>query len=96
MATPTSEAEPAAWVLDMSQFEALACALLEPCAKEEADFATVVRTRLKAYFGRWQAEAALSRYTEVCLRHQGKCSRYFVDDTGATLRLRRQANADVQ
>ena len=91
----TLVAEPAAGTLDMSQFEALAQLWLEPCPKEVADYATIVRRRLKADLGRWQAEAVLSSYGEACLRHQGKCSRYFVDNTGSTLRLRKPANAET-
>ena len=73
--------------------EHLASKLLEPCPKEDADKATVIRRQLKADLGRWQAEAVLSCYVEACLRHQGKCSRYFVDEAGATLRLIAPANA---
>lgn len=71
-----------------ADFEPLACRLLEPCAKDEASKATTVRKRLKLELGRWQAEAVLSLYTEVCLRNKGACSRYFVDEAGVTQRLR--------
>ena len=77
-------------------FEPLASHLLEPCPRHAADHATVIRKHLKAGIGRWQAEAVLSCYSEACLRHKGKCSRYIVDATGATLRLRRPTNAEAQ
>ena len=70
-------------------FEPLARALLKPCVKDAADKATRIRRRLKADLGRWQADAVLSLYNEVSLRHKGVCSRYFTDETGATLRLQR-------
>ena len=82
-------------VLDSAVFEPLAHSLLEPCPRDFADQATVIRKRLKEDFGRWQAEAVLSCYTEACLRHQGKRRRYFVNNEKATLRLRRLANADA-
>ena len=62
--------------------------LLEPCKKEEAQKATVVRRWLKAAMGRWQADAVLSCYSEVCLRSNGVCSRYFVDGGRRPLKLR--------
>ena len=71
-----------------ADFEPLACRLLEPCAKGEAHKATTIRKQLRLELGRWQAEAVLSLYTEVCLRSKGVCSRYFVDSAGMTLRLR--------
>ena len=73
-------------------FEPLACVLLEPCVKDSADKATKIRRRLKADLGRWQAEAVLSLYNEVCLRHKGVCSRYFTNKNGTTLRLRTPEN----
>lgn len=75
-------------------FEPLARELLEPCVKDMADKATTIRRRLKADLGRWQTEAVLSLYNEVCLRHKGVCSRYFTDEAGTTLRLRRPENND--
>ena len=74
-------------------FEPLACSFLEPCVKDAADKATTIRRRLKADLGRWQAEAVLSLYNEVCLRHKGVCGRYFTDASGATLRLRLPVNS---
>jgi len=71
-----------------ADFEPLAHLLLEPCAKHEAQKATAIRKQLKTKLGRWQAEAVLSLYSEVCLRSGGKCSRYFVDSAGVPLRLR--------
>ena len=73
-------------------FEPLAHQLLEPCPKDMADKATTIRRRLKADLGRWQADAVLSLYIEVCLRHRGLCSRYFVDNAGVTMRLQRPTN----
>jgi hypothetical protein len=75
-----------------ADFEPLARQLLAPCAKDMADKATIIRRRLKADLGRWQAEAVLSLYNEVCLRHKGLCSRYFTDKAGATLKLQRPTN----
>lgn len=83
-------------VLDNAAFEPIGRTLLEPCPRNAADQATVIRRRLKQDLGRWQAEAVLSCYTEVCLRHHGKCSRYFVDNNNATLRLRRLASTDAE
>jgi hypothetical protein len=77
-------------------FEPLARQLLEPCPRHDAERATVIRKRLKQDLGRWRAEAILSFFAEACLRHQGKCSRYFVDANGATLRMRMLANEDAQ
>ena len=92
------EVEPAKGVQVPSNaaFEPLARQLLEPCPRHDAERATVIRRRLKHDLGRWRAEAVLSFCTEACLRHNGKCSRYFVDAMGATLRLRVHANAEVQ
>ena len=61
-------------------------ALLEPCAREDADKATVIRRTLKSVLGRWQTEAVLSAYKEAILRI-GPCGRYFTNDKGETLRL---------
>ena len=71
-------------------FEALAHQLLEPCPKEAADKATTIRRQLKADLGRWQADAVLSLFKEVCLRHQGVCSRYFTNAARVTVKLRRR------
>lgn len=73
-------------------FEPLARQLLEPCSKEAADKATMIRRRLKSELGRWQANAVLSLYREVCLRHQGECNRYFTDAAGVTQKLRSPSN----
>ena len=61
-------------------------ALLEPCAREDADKATVIRRTLKGVLGRWQTEAVISVYKESILRI-GPCGRYFTNDKGETLRL---------
>lgn len=61
-------------------------ALLEPCPREDADKATVIRRTLKSVLGRWQAEAILSAYKETILRI-GPCGRYFKNGKGETLRL---------
>ena len=71
-----------------ADFEPLARLLLEPCAKHEAQKATTIRKQLKSKLGRWRAEAVLSLCSELCLRSEGVCSRYFVDNAGVTLRLR--------
>jgi hypothetical protein len=62
-------------------------ALLEPCARQEADKATTIRRTLKRLLGRWQAEAVLSTHKESCLRIGGGCGRYIVNGQGETLRL---------
>ena len=69
-------------------FEHLGVHFLEACPRKAADKVTTIRKHLKADIGRWQAEAVMSCYTEACLRQQGKCGRYLLDATGATLRLR--------
>ena len=61
--------------------------LLEPCERKQAEKATNVRRFLKELLGRWQAECLLSSYKETCLRVDGICSRYIVNDKGETLRL---------
>jgi len=61
-------------------------ALLEPCARQDADKATIIRRTLKGVLGRWQTEAVLSAYKEAVLRI-GPCGRYFKNDKGETLRL---------
>jgi hypothetical protein len=76
-------------------FEPLARQLLEPCPRNVADSATVIRKRLKTDLGRWQAEAVLSCYNEACLRHQSHCGRYFVDHAGRTLRLRTPIDTEI-
>jgi hypothetical protein len=60
--------------------------LLEPCSREEADKATVIRRTLKKTIGRWQADSVLSTYKEACLRI-GACGRYFLNSQGQTMRL---------
>ena len=92
------EAEPVTdtQVPSNAAFEPLAHQLLEPCHRDDAESATAIRRRLKQDLGRWRAEAVLSFCREACLRHQGKCSRYFVDAAGATLRLRRLMNVEAQ
>ena len=76
-------------------FEPLAGALLEPCVKDAADKTTTIRRRLKAELGRWQTDAVLSLYSEVCLRREGVCSRFFTDQSGATVRLRAPQRNEV-
>ena len=66
-------------------------ALLEPCAREEADKATTIRRTLKELLGRWQADSILSAYKEVCLRINGNPGRYIVSTRGELLRLAGQA-----
>ena len=71
-----------------ADFEPLARLMLEPCARHEAQKATTIRKQLKSMLGRWRADAVLSLCSEVRLRNEGACSCYFVDNAGATLRLR--------
>ena len=73
-----------------AELEPLALELLEPCSKDEAHKATVIRKFLKAKIGRWQAEAILACYREACLRNKGTCRRYFLDGDCKTVRLRLQ------
>jgi hypothetical protein len=76
--------EPMVPLIDSSWYE-----LLEPCGREEADKATVIRRTLKQRIGRWQAGMVLSAYRETCLRI-GPCARYFVDKEGRPMRLVRK------
>ena len=57
--------------------------LLEPCSREEADKATVIRRTLKKAIGRWQTDSVLSAYMEACLRI-GSCGRYISNATTQT------------
>jgi len=93
---PQAHAPTGVQVPSNAAFEPLARQLLEPCPRHDAERATAIRRRLKQDLGRWRTEAVLSFYTEACLRHQGKCSRYIVDAMGATVRLRRPMNAEAQ
>jgi hypothetical protein len=62
--------------------------LLEPCAKEHADKATVIRKALAAQLGMLPAAALLNNYTEAVLRLPGKGSqRFIVDCKGEARRL---------
>jgi len=62
--------------------------LLQPCPKEHAHRATVIRKALKARLGNWQAAALLSNYREATLRLPGKgCQRFIVDCRGDAMRL---------
>ncbi len=78
-----------------SLFEELGLHFLETCPREDADRVATIRKHLKAELGRWQADAVMSCYTEACLRHQGKCGRYLVDDARGTLRLRRLSDVKI-
>ncbi len=82
------EAALALELLTAAQLEPVARELLEPCSKDEADKATVIRKFLKTKIGRWQAEAVLACYREACLRNKGSCRRYFLDGECNTIRLR--------
>ena len=75
-------------LLTNAGFEPLAHQLLEPCTKDVANTATLIRKHLKSQLGRWQADALLSLYNNVRLRHKGVRSRYFTDKDGRTLKLR--------
>jgi hypothetical protein len=63
--------------------------LLEPCPRDQAQRATVIRQALKERLGSWQAAALLSNYREAVLRVQpGKTNqRFVVDCRGSTMRL---------
>jgi hypothetical protein len=61
---------------------------LQPCPREDADKATVLRKALKARLGAWQATALLSNYREATLRLPGKgCQRFIVDCRGEAMRF---------
>ncbi len=64
--------------------------LLEPCAREDAEKATVIRRALKQKIGRWRTDMVLCSYKETCLRI-GPCGRYFVDKEGRPMRLVRKS-----
>ena len=68
--------------------------LLEPCTREQADRATVIRRTLKKTLGRWQAESVLSAYKEACLRI-GPCGRYILNVQGQTMRLAASATPTI-
>jgi hypothetical protein len=62
--------------------------LLQPCTKEQADKATVIRKALAAELGALPAAALLSNYREAVLRLPGKGSqRFIVDCKGEARRL---------
>ena len=62
--------------------------LLQPCPKEHADRATVIRKALKARLGNWQAAALFSNYREATLRVPGKgCQRFDMGCRGDVVRL---------
>ena len=69
-------------------------ALLEPCRREEADKATVIRRTLKRKIGGWQTGMVLSSYRETCLRI-GPCGRYIVNEEGQPMRLVRESSQDL-
>ena len=68
--------------------------LLEPCTREQADRATVIRRTLKKTLGRWQAESVLCAYKEACLRI-GPCGRYILNVQGQTMRLAASATPTI-
>ena len=62
--------------------------LLQPCPREKANKATVIRKALKERLGNWQAAALLSNYREATLRLHGHgCQRFIVDCRGEAMRL---------
>lgn len=62
--------------------------LLQPCPKERADKATVIRKALAVQLGALPAAALLSNYREAVLRLPGKGSqRFIVDCKGEAMRL---------
>jgi hypothetical protein len=62
--------------------------LLQPCPKEHAEKATVIRKALAAQLGAMPAAALLSNYREAVLRLPGKGSqRFIVDCKGEARRL---------
>jgi hypothetical protein len=65
--------------------------MLQPCPKERADKATVIRKALAAQLGALPAAALLSNYREAVLRLRGKGSqRFIVDWKGEAMRLARE------
>jgi hypothetical protein len=66
---------------------------LVPCARQEAETATYIRQTLRQKLGNEAAEAILAQCQQKVVRsHTGKLQRYWVDATGATLRLAPQKN----
>ena len=62
--------------------------LLQPCPREQADKATVIRKALKERLGTWQAAALLSNYREATMRLHGQgCQRFIVDCRGEAMRF---------
>ena len=66
---------------------------LVPCTRQEAETATYIRQTLRQKLGNEAAEAILAQCQQKVVRsHTGKLQRYWVDVTGATLRLAPQKN----
>ena len=66
---------------------------LLPCAKPEAEAATYITQALRKQCGNEVAAAILRKYQQKVMRdHTGKLQRYWVDATGATLKLVQQKN----
>jgi hypothetical protein len=65
---------------------------LVACAKQDAGPATKITQKLRQMFGCKAAKAMMSQYTQVVLRDRGNKQRYWVDATGATVRLELQTN----
>ena len=66
---------------------------LVPCAKQEAESVTCIRQALRAKCGDEVAAAILGQCHQKVLRDSaGKLQRYWVDATGATLKLAHQKN----
>ena len=88
MRSDANEDEPGAIEEPAASIEPAWHNLLQPCAKEHAEKATVIRKALAAELGALPAAALLSNYREAMLRLPGKGSqRFIVDCRGEARRL---------
>ena len=71
--------------------------LLEPCPREDAQPASVVKQSLQKLLGEDATAIVLEQYTNKVMRVPGgKPQRYFVDATGATVKLVHHKNVALQ
>ena len=69
-------------------FEALRQQVLEPCAREDAARATVIRRCSKADRGQWPAASVLHCYTEVRFKQEWRRNRDVMNGKGVTVRCK--------
>ena len=60
---------------------------LAACTKQEACLATEMTQQLRKMIGETAAKAMLQQYRQAVLRDRGKKQRYWVDATGANVRV---------